>query len=122
MAALAVRAAEREPALVREGKLGVGRLVEWAGQWVEERRRNRKSADSHYEESYVEELEKKRAAQERQKRSEAQAAAAATSLEKVHAVRLTKDAIATLMRVHHAEVEVLAPLDLEESTKESPDP
>jgi hypothetical protein len=98
MAFLAVSVAEGEPSLIRNGKLEVARLVKWAVEWVEERRWNRRTADSYYEESAVQMLQKDKAAKERAQRSMAAPAAPLSAGPPKPEFGLSQPAMMVLMR------------------------
>ena len=127
MAYLAVEAAEREPTLVRNGKLQAQELVRWAVVWIEERKAKRRTAEQEYEAGYVEHMQRVKAAKEREQRNSAsqrQAREAATGggenadapgEEKRQAkLCLTREALSILTQISEPMSEMLPPLNLED--------
>ena len=123
MATLAVSVAEREPALMRNGKLNAHLVVQWATRWVQERRANRKTEGSYYEESFVAQLQRDKIKKERT----GAAAAASSACEvpakgeggspaplKREALRLNRKAVDVLFQMTRKEFEVLPPLNPED--------
>ena len=112
MASLAVQVAQREPSLVRNGKISAPLLVPWASRWIEERRKKKQSADSYYEESFVQQLQLDKKAKERT--GQAQGSELTSTPPKKDALRITREAVDALFKAHHREVEVLPPLNPED--------
>jgi hypothetical protein len=127
MAYLAVEAAEREPTLVRNGKLQVQELVQWAVRWVEERKAKRRTVEQEYEAGYVEHIQRVKAATEREQRNatnQRQAHEAGTkgkesaeaTGEGRHQAKLclTREAVYILQQMAEPMSEMLPPLILED--------
>ena len=123
LAALAVSVAECEPTLIRDGKLQVPRLVQWACTWIQERRDKRKSESSYYEESFVAMLQRDKAKKERENAAAAWESAPTVFFRReeetgaparAESLRLTAWALGTLFDVTEKEGQGFAPLEPDE--------
>jgi hypothetical protein len=110
MASLAVNVAEREPSLVRNGKLSAPHLVAWATRWVQDRRAKKQSVEGYYEESFVAQLQRDKAMKNRRE-SGPEADGGLPPPPRKEALRLTKGAVEVLVKAHNREFEVLPPLN-----------